>query len=180
MGSLVEITADGTFPNPLKFYNDAIVYGTESGSYPSGTTITIKDEYEKENILTSSSDGASGNFGYSVAAYRNYVVVGATSNTAAYIFETTDNGSTWSDTKITPSGGNTANFGRSCAIDFSGTNGDIIAVSSRPTTSAGIGSTYVFKKNAGTWSQTDTFNGVSLGTASFNPHYGESTTIYEN
>ncbi len=34
--SLTVITTDGNFPNPSKFYNDAIVYGTESGSYPSG------------------------------------------------------------------------------------------------------------------------------------------------
>lgn len=37
MGSLVEITADGTFPTPLKFYNDAILYDVAGGD---GGTVT--------------------------------------------------------------------------------------------------------------------------------------------
>lgn len=185
-GSLVTKTNTVNFTNgPLKFYNDAIVYGGISDSdYPSFTQDYNAYEYESLLDGTGSDTGTPG-IPTSIVANGNYIVVGSSLHDSglgsdsgcAYIYETTDGGKTFTATQIfrntnIVSGGDyvSKRFGYACAID-----GDTIAITSFRVGANTNAACYIFKKVSGNWSRQCV---VTPSSSETGDQFGYSVSLY--
>ena len=147
----------------------------ESGSAYIFRTTNNGASWSQTQILKANNAGDNDNFGYSVSIHGSYAIVGATDERsdgtgdndnnyiagAAYIFRTTNNGASWSQTQMIKAetvfdyqyfGNSVSIHGNYAIVGASGRNSD----GTNTNTYDSLGAAYIFRTtdNGASWSQT--------------------------
>ena len=176
----------GAFKN-LAIYGNTVVVGardedtggSEAGSayvfVRSGTT------WSQQAILRASNADAGDKFGFSVAIYKDTIVVGAykedtTASDAGSIYVFTRSGTTWTQRAQlqASNAASAARFGNSVSID-----GDTIIAGAyqEGTTASDAGSAYIFTGSGATWTQQAQ---IQASDAAIEDNFGYSVSISGN
>jgi hypothetical protein len=179
-------SAGDKFGFSVAIYNDYIVIGayddddngTDSGSAYVFKKDTGFDTYSQIVKLTASDGSTDDEFGYSVAIYNDYIVIGARLNDSVYVFKNNGLDSFFQLTKLTSGDDIINEFGTSVDI-----NGDYIVIGAVSDTGKVefSGSAYVFKKSIE--NNVEIFNKIDKLTANDGfgfDKFGTSVAIYND